>query len=141
MILCRRHSAKFWRSCKTCNGLVATWGALGPSCPRNHTVRNVWRAPFGEQFSRLDAMCNISYDFHGFAHTRLRNLAVRNVWRALALGSAESLGSPSGRQAAQTVEEWSGDSCKICSAVLLSMHLHSLSQQAWYFPPAGAPCT
>ena len=96
MILCNRHSTLFWQSCKTCNGLVATKSAQGPSCPRTRTVRSVWRAPRGDQLPRHHSMCTICNDLHDFSCVCFPNHTERSVWRASALGSVDSLGHPVG---------------------------------------------
>ena len=64
-------------------------------------MRNVWRALIWDNFSHLDAMFKIYYDFPYFRRPCLRNHCVRNVWRALPFASGTPLGVPWGHRGRQ----------------------------------------
>ena len=68
-----------------------------PSCPRNDTVRNVFRASLPDPFSLLDDMLKIYSNLYGSGDSSRSNHTVRNVWRASPFGSVEPLGPPFGR--------------------------------------------
>ena len=64
-------------------------------------MRNVWRAPFPDQFPLLYAMFKIYCNSHGPGHTCPPDHTVRNVWRASPSASGGPLGAPlwpTGRQ-------------------------------------------
>ena len=64
-------------------------------------MRTVWRAFIWDNFSRLDAVLKIYYDFPYFRRPCLRNHCVRNVWRALPFASGTPLGVPWGHLGSQ----------------------------------------
>ena len=64
-------------------------------------MRNVWRAPFPDQFPLLYAMFKIYCNSYGPGHTCPPDHTVRNVWRASPSASGGPLGAPlwpTGRQ-------------------------------------------
>ena len=79
------------------NQLVTAWPAEGRSCPQNHTVRNVWRAPCPDPFGPPHSMFKIYCNSYASGHTCPPDHTVRNVWRAPPFGSAAPLGPPLGR--------------------------------------------
>ena len=58
--------------------------AFSGSCPRNDSVRNVWRAPFRTTNPSHLARFKICYVLYHFGDCCPRNDSVRNVWRAVA---------------------------------------------------------
>ena len=71
------------------------------SCPRNDTVRNVFRASFSDPRSLHYSMFKIYYDSYALVHTCPSGRTVRNVFRMSPFGSAEPLGQASGRPVRQ----------------------------------------
>ena len=63
-----------------------------PSCPRNGTVRNVWRAPIPNPVSLLYPMIKIYNNSPASGHSCPPDHTVRNVWRAPPFHSVEPLG-------------------------------------------------
>ena len=79
------------------NQLVTAWPAEGRSCPQDHTVRNVWRAPCPDPFGPPHSMFKIYCNSYASGDTCPPDHTVRNVWRAPPFGSAGPLGPPLGR--------------------------------------------
>ena len=71
------------------------------SCPRNDTVRNVFRASFSDPRSLHYSMFKICYNSYALGHTCPSGRTVRNVFRASPFGSAEPLGQACGRPVRQ----------------------------------------
>ena len=78
------------------NGRVTTLRAERRPCPRNHTVRNVWRAPVRDTFSAIDAVFQICGDSYTFRDICPRGHSVRNVWRVSPVDSGALLGQQLG---------------------------------------------
>ena len=78
------------------NGFVATWRAERRPCPRNHTVRNVWRAPFRDTLSGVDSVFQICNDSYNFGDICPPDHSVRNVWRVSPFDSGALLGQQLG---------------------------------------------
>ena len=86
---------------KNVNGHVATCCASGRSCPRNDSVRNVFRAPFPHRFFFPNCMFKIYSNSYGLGHTCPSGYTVRSVWRAPPFDSVEPLGRACGRPVRQ----------------------------------------
>ena len=65
-----------------------TWLQKRRPCPRNHSVRSVWRASVLDQFWLRGRMCKIYKKTNGFRGACPPNHCVRNVSRASSFPSA-----------------------------------------------------
>ena len=65
-----------------------TWLQKRRPCPRNHSVRSVWRASVLDQFWLRGRMCKIYKKTNGFRGACPPNHCVRNVSRAWSFPSA-----------------------------------------------------
>jgi len=81
-------SASCYRSNKNTKSSVMTWLQKRRPCPRNHSVRSVWRASVLDQFWLRGRMCKIYKKTNGFRGACAPNHCVRNVSRASSFPSA-----------------------------------------------------
>ena len=88
MFCCCGSSASCYRSNKNTKSSVMTWLQKRRPCPRNHSLRSVWRASVLDQFSLSERMCKIYKKTNGFRGACPPNHCVRNVSRASSFPSA-----------------------------------------------------
>ena len=81
-------SASCYRSNSNTKSSVMTWLQKRRPCPRNHSLRSVWRASVLDRFSLSERMCKIYMKTNGFRGACPPNHCVRNVSRASSFPSA-----------------------------------------------------
>ena len=88
MFFCCGSSASCYRSNSNTKSSVMTWLQKRRPCPRNQSVRSVWRASVLDQFSLSERMCKIYMKTNGFRGVCPPNHCLRNVSRASSFPSA-----------------------------------------------------